>query len=120
MRKSLGDCGSGGMFSVALLATVVLLGGLGFSASVALREATRLQSVANLAALAASDVARGRVSGIACDTARQIADLSSLALESCTVVDGSARVFVQTTVFGFSIQKRAHAGPAPHPAWVDG
>lgn len=117
MRPHAGEKGSGGMLSVALLATVILLGGLGVGASMALREATRVQSVANLAALAASDVARGRVPGIACDEARRIAELSSLAISSCTIVDGAARISLRASVAGYAIEKRAHAGPAPHPAW---
>lgn len=63
------------------------------------------------AALAAADVATGRVGGSPCVEAKRIAEAGGAALESCALDGVVASVTVSTGYFGLRSRAEARAGP---------
>ena len=108
-------------------ATVVALGivfaavsiGLGSIVVVdVLRFSTQIQRFADLAALAASDVSIGVVSGHPCQQARALLADAPLRVESCEVTDGFSQVVVSAEIHGFELKRMAGAKPQPGPEWT--
>jgi len=97
---------------VTLAATLGLVGIVTavIAAGSLLLHAERAQRAVDLAALAASDVARGVVPGFPCDVARAILRESGFALVSCTIEEGRSRVVARGQVGGVEVRARAHAG----------
>lgn len=114
-----GHQGSGSILMVAVMTTVALLGSSALAVSDALTEADRVQRVANQAALAASDVARGLAPGIPCRVASAIVAQAGVRVARCEVDGGIAMVEVAGSWWGMSLAKRAAAGPASHSAFVE-
>ena len=112
-----GQRGSGVVVAVSLMAVVVLLGGVAVTTVDLLRVADRAQRVANLAALAASDVAIGVVSGRPCVVARDVARQQQMELDACEVTGSLATVSISLRRYGVTIQKRAAASPRPSGVW---
>ncbi len=115
-----GQRGSGTIMGLAIFATIALAGSLAITVTSGLNEARNVQVVANQAALAASDVARGVVSGHPCRTASSVVSGAGHRLHVCEVTDGKARIVVASQWWGLDIEKRAHAGPPDHPVFRDG
>jgi secretion/DNA translocation related TadE-like protein len=112
-----GARGSGSVLGVAVLAGVIIIGSSSTAVVSGLAEARRVQGVANQAALAASDVSRGIVSGFPCDVARAIVAGAGYRMVTCDVGDGEARVSVGSSWWTVPIDKRARAGPIPSPVF---
>jgi len=112
-----GARGSGSVLGVAVLAGVIIIGSFSTAVVSGLAEARRVQGVANQAALAASDVSRGIVSGFPCDVARAIVAGAGYRMVTCEVGDGEARVSVGSNWWTLPIDKRARAGPIPSPVF---
>lgn len=113
--------GSGVVLALGVIAMVVIAGTAAGVAVDVVRCGQKVQHAANLSALAASDVATGVVAGRPCVVAREIARAQGIRLSSCEVAGSTARVYATTTRHGFSIVKRAAAGPLPEEVWqVDG
>lgn len=112
--------GSGTVLGLGLLAAVVILGGGGLAVSTGVVHARYAQAVANQAALAASDVARGLAPGHPCRVARSLVSEAGFRLGQCDVETGVARVAVEGQWWGMGVAKRARAGPIPHPVFGDG
>ena len=112
-----GQRGSGVVVAVSLMAVAVLLGGVAVTTVDLLRAADRAQRVANLAALAASDVAIGVVSGRPCVVARDVARQQQMELDACEVTGSLATVSISLRRHGVTIQKRAAASPRPSGVW---
>ncbi len=117
VTTSSGARGSGSVLGVGVLAAVVIVGSSSAAVVGGLAEAGRVQGVANQAALAASDVSRGVVSGFPCDVARAIVSSAGYRMVTCEVGDGEARVSVGSTWWTLPIDKRARAAPIPTPVF---
>ncbi len=117
MSRSPGERGSALILALGIISMTVAVGGLAIVSADLLRHARSVQSVANSAALAASDVARGVVSGQPCRVARHIATQQGVRLESCVVSDGLATVIATANRYGFRIEKAAAAKPAHSRLW---
>lgn len=102
---------------LTLLTTIVLVGSSAFAVTSGLNVARHVQSVANQAALAASDIARGVVSGHPCRVASSLVSGAGFRLLGCDVEQGRAWIVVGGQWWGIDIQKRAHAGPPDHPVF---
>ncbi len=103
-----------GSISVALagvlaLTLPLLAVAVGIANGVILQQ--RLESAADNAALAASDIRRGLFAGIPCETAAEIARLASATLETCRIVNDCVLVEVATTHVIWVIRAAALAGP---------
>ena len=109
--------GSGVVLAVAVMAVAVTVGAVAVLVVDLLRTAQRAQHVANLAAVAASDVAIGVVSGRPCVVARQIARDQQMSLDSCEVAGGLATVAISLHYRGLTIDKRAAAAPQSTGVW---
>lgn len=116
----LGQRGSGTLLGLALLATLATLGSGAVIVSMGFVEASRVQGVANQASLAASDVSRGVAPGHPCRVASQIVTAAQYRMGRCEVRGGEALVTVTGVWWSMPIEKRARAGPLPHPVFVEG
>ena len=114
-----GHRGSGSILGVAVIATVALLGSSALAVSDALTEADRVQRVANQAALAASDVARGLAPGIPCRVASAIVTEAGVRVARCEVDGEIAVVEVAGSWWGMSLAKRAAAAPVRHSVFAE-
>ena len=115
-----GERGSGTVLALALIGVLVALA-VGMTVVIeAHRVASRVQSVADLAALAASDIDRGVVVGRACRDARDIVRQHGLHPALCAVEDGRARVQVRGSLWGVSVVREAVAAPPGGGVWPTG
>ena len=80
-----------------------------FASGVVLQQ--RAASVADLAALAASDIRRGLAAGEPCKTATEIVQFGGATLESCRIVSDCVLVEVAITHIFWLIRSAALAGP---------
>ena len=91
----------------ALLCVVTALGG-------ALPDLERLRGAADAGALAAADLASGRVAGVPCEVAAAIASRAGARLSDCAVSgDGVAEVTVAGLILDRPVEAAARAGPPP-------
>ncbi|MEX2441084.1 MAG: Rv3654c family TadE-like protein [Pontimonas sp.] len=105
------------VLALGVIAMLVIAGTAAGVAVDLVRCGQKVQHAANLSALAASDVATGVIAGRPCVVAREIARAQGIRLASCEVTGSTARVYASTTRHGFSIVKRAAAGPLPGGVW---
>jgi len=96
-----------------LCAAVIVVGQL-------LVSVRTIQSVADLAALAASDVSMGVVSGRPCDVARAVAKRQGHYRVYCVVDGPEARVTVSAEHPGITLSRTAKAGPPVLDPWSGG
>lgn len=113
----MGSRGSGTVLALALMALLVVI----FSGIVTLvgaqQQGARVQVVADLSALGASDIDRGILVGRPCRDARALGRDNSASLVDCRVEDGVATVTVEGSFFGFVFQKTATAAPLADDVW---
>ena len=113
----MGSRGSGTVLALAVMALLVVI----FSGIVtvvgAQQQGARMQVVADLSALGASDIDRGIVVGRPCRDARALGRDNSASLVDCRVEDGVATVTVEGSFFGFVFQKTATAAPLADHVW---
>lgn len=88
----------------------VVVGSIGFALGLA-REEVRLQMVADLSALAASDSRIGIIAGFPCPNAEEIALVNGVNLLSCRIVGGVASVEVGKNHLGLELSAIAEAAP---------
>ena len=112
-----GERGSGTLMGLTILAVTFLVGSLAIAVTSGLNVARHAQAVANQAALAASDISRGVVSGHPCRVASSLVSGAGFRLSGCDVERGKAWIVVGGQWWGIDIQKRAHAGPPDHPVF---
>lgn len=92
---------------VGVLCAVAPLGGV-------LAVHQQVQRAADAAALAAADIASGRVaSGVPCEQADAIAREADAHVDACALDGLTAEVRLSTTVVGFTVHASARAGPPP-------
>ena len=101
----------------ALVATIITAGcialvvsAIGFSLGLA-REQVRIQLVADLSALAASDSRIGIIAGFPCPNAQEIALVNGANLLSCRIVGEVASVEVGKNHLGLELSAMAEAAP---------
>ena len=115
----MGNRGSGTVLALALMGLIAAL----FSAMVlvvgAQQKASRVQVVADLVALGASDIDRGVVVGRPCRDARALGRDNGAAVVDCDVENGVATVSVRGVVYGFTVVKTATAAPAVDDVWQE-
>lgn len=72
----------------------------------------RVQGAADSAALAAADIASGRVAGgVACEVAAAVAREAGSEVDHCALDGAIAEVRLSAEVFGFTVHAAARAGP---------
>jgi len=81
------------------------------------QKAARIQVVADLVALGASDIDRGVVAGKPCRDARAIGRDNLAIVADCRVEAGVARVTVRGSFAGVDFQKTATAAPVADDVW---
>lgn len=113
------DEGSATALSLGLSAATVIFGGAIVATLHLMSLAQEIQQVANLAALAASDVAMGVTPGIPCRIARAIVAKNGFELSSCELDGHIATVSVELPQWGVPISRWAYAAPQPSAVWGD-
>ena len=106
-----GLAGSGTVLGLGLVAGI--LAGL-ISANIAanwLVSAQKLQSEADLIALAAADSARGLTTGFPCQTAGQMAHIYMVSLDSCRIVGFESFIRLSVNAVGSTLEATSRAGP---------
>ena len=79
-----------------------------------------IQSLADLAALAASDVSMGVVSGRPCDAARTVAKRQGNYTVDCLMNGSEASVTISAEHLGITLSRTATAGLTVHGVWSGG
>jgi len=75
----------------------------------------RVQGAADAAALAAADIASGRVtSGVPCEAAAALAREAGASLDHCALDGAIAEVRLSAEVLGLALHATARAGPPRH------
>lgn len=106
------DKGSTPVISLIVLSLLAFLGfGVGLGIAFASQQ-SRLQLVADLSALAASDSRIGLIAGFPCPNAAEIALLNGANLQFCRIVGGVASVEVGKNFLGLSLFASAEAAPS--------
>ena len=73
----------------------------------------RAAAAADLAALAAADAASGRIPGVPCDRADDVARANGAAIASCAQSGATVDVTAVTPWLGLGAAASARAGPGP-------
>jgi secretion/DNA translocation related TadE-like protein len=105
------DRGSGSLLAVSIVAAMLALVSLLLPLSIVLSAKQRAAAVADVAALAAADVAVGALPGVPCDSASSAAKANGALLGDCRVDGAIVTVAVGITILGFDVRARATAGP---------
>jgi secretion/DNA translocation related TadE-like protein len=105
------DRGSAAVITIITASCLALIvSSIGFALVLA-REEVRLQLVADLSALAASDSRIGIIAGFPCPNAEEIASVNGANLLSCRIVGEVASVEVGKNHLGFELSATAEAAP---------
>lgn len=114
-RASSGERGSGTVVALAVVgATVSLTAGM-LTVGGAVAAQRRATAAADLSALAAADVAVGRMPGEPCETAETVAAANGAHTASCVSDDVVVTVTVTVDYLGLSARASARAGPRGTP-----
>jgi secretion/DNA translocation related TadE-like protein len=106
-----GERGSGSILAVAVVAAALMLSLALVPLYGVLLAKRQAAGAADLAALAAADVAVGAEPGIPCRTASSIARANDVALRACRLEGVIVTVRVSASVLGFTVPGIATAGP---------
>ncbi len=105
------DRGSAAVITIITASCLALIvSSIGFALVLA-REEVRLQLLADLSALAASDSRIGIIAGFPCPNAEEIASVNGANLLSCRIVGEVASVEVGKNHLGFELSATAEAAP---------
>lgn len=102
---------------MAVIALILTLFAAMASVVAAYQRSARVQVVADLVALAVSDIDRGVVIGRPCRDARAIGRDNGTRVVECVVRDGVGAVVVEGYFAGLSLHRGATAGPAAGGVW---
>jgi secretion/DNA translocation related TadE-like protein len=111
MQKPAGERGAGSLLVVGILAATIALAALCAPLYSVLVAKQQVAGAADAAALAAADVAVGRVPGVPCTVADAVSAANRATLLGCEEDGVIVTVRVGTTVLGFQIVATATAGP---------
>jgi secretion/DNA translocation related TadE-like protein len=107
------DRGAATVVTAGLIAAIAALTSLSLPLYSALVVKQSVGAAADAAALAAADVAVGRVAGIPCAVAARVAASNGAAVTACRLDGLVATVTAGRTILGVEVTARATAGPAP-------
>jgi len=111
------DRGSATVMAIAMTAAGLVLCGVVILVGQLLLSVRTIQSLADLAALAASDVSMGVVSGRPCDAARAVAQRQGNYSVYCLMNGPEASVTISAEHSGITLSRTATAGPSVHGVW---
>ena len=103
--------GGATVLALAIVGTLVCLGGGGVAVAGGYVAAQRAAGAADAAALAAAEVASGAVPGYPCSEGARLAEANGARLESCDLDGLIVTVTTSVPYLGWSAQARARAGP---------
>jgi secretion/DNA translocation related TadE-like protein len=106
-----GERGSGTVLCLAIIGVLVCLTGGVVAVAGASVAKQRASGAADVAALAAADVASGRLPGSPCQEAARVAGANGAVLSSCAVAGTVATVTASIGYLGFTVTVQARAGP---------
>lgn len=109
------DVGSGSVLALGIVCAAVSVTGGALTVVGATASHARAAAAADLAALAAADVASGRLAGAVCETADRVADANGAALESCEQSGAVVTVTTATPYLAWRASASARAGPPDVP-----
>jgi secretion/DNA translocation related TadE-like protein len=110
-RGGASERGAGTILVVAIIGAVVTIAGIALPLSSVLVVRQRVAGAADAAALAAADVAVGRLPGVTCELAATVAHANRSSLTGCAVDGLVVTVRTAATVLGFTVTATATAGP---------
>ncbi|MGN6428294.1 MAG: Rv3654c family TadE-like protein [Leifsonia sp.] len=114
-RALAGQRGSGSVLAVAVIgATVSLAAGM-LAVGGAVAAQRRASAAADLSALAAADVAVGRVAGDPCQTAADVSAANGAAVTGCSADGVVVTVTTSVDYLGLPATASARAGPRGSP-----
>ena len=113
------EAGSAAVVVLGIIASSVSLSAVVIGVSQLLHVTQRLQSAADLASLAASDVSLGVASGQPCVIARAILERVTDYRVSCELLESDATITLSTQWWGIDLSRTSKAGPRPTPPWSD-
>jgi secretion/DNA translocation related TadE-like protein len=107
-----GELGSGTVLAIAIVALSV--GCLAVTQAIAINliSETRLNAIADSAAVSADDALRGLITGYPCEVAQAIADENVAILDECRIVGFEAFVKLHVQSMGIVLNASARAGPS--------
>ena len=105
------------VMAIAMTAAGLVLCGLVILVGQLLLSVRTIQSLADLAALAASDVSMGVVSGRPCDAARAVVKRQGNYSVYCLMNGPEASVTISAEHSGITLSRTATAGPSVHGVW---
>ena len=112
MRGLRGECGSGTVLAIAVIALSVSCLGISQIVAINLLAGARLNAAADSAAIAADDALRGLTTGYPCEVAQAIADENVVILDECRIVGFEAFVSLRVQSMGIVLNASARAGPS--------
>lgn len=107
----LDERGSATVLSIGVLAAMAVLASGVATLAAAVEVKHRVSSAADLAALAAADVASGRRAGTPCSEAERVAKANRARLSDCSVQGAVVTVTASGALLGFGVTSDARAGP---------
>ncbi|MGH1547743.1 Rv3654c family TadE-like protein [Leifsonia poae] len=106
------DAGAGSVLALGIACAVVTVAGGAMTVVGASAAQARAAVAADLAALGAADAASGRIGGVPCDTAGQVAQANGAALAACDQAGTVVTVTATTPYLVWHAKASARAGPA--------
>lgn len=104
-----GDRGSATAISVGIFSAIAVLVGLTSVSSELAIQQIKLQVLADTIAIAASDAYRGLISGLPCESAKDLAESSFAQLRSCSIVGQSVHISLTVKTLGIVLSAEAIA-----------
>lgn len=108
------ESGAASVVALGLVGAIVALAALLAPVLGVFVATQRVANAADAAALAAADATSGAVPGVPCDLAASIAVRNGATLTGCEIDGPVASVTARSSVFGFTVDAGARAGP---PGW---
>lgn len=105
------DRGSGSVLALAVVCGMLTVAAGGAAVVGAAAAHARAAAAADLAALAGADVAGGRVGGVPCDVAREVALVNGAELAACDQLGMVVTVTACERYLGLDAAASARAGP---------
>jgi secretion/DNA translocation related TadE-like protein len=105
------DRGSASLLAVGLIGATATLTGILIPFTMALVTRQAVAGAADAAALAAADVASGRVAGVPCELALLVVEANGASMAVCEVDGLVVTVTATTSTLGIAIPVTATAGP---------
>jgi secretion/DNA translocation related TadE-like protein len=115
MSAALGsERGAGSILVLTVIGLAVAVTAAALVVAGAALHVRRAGAASDLAALAAADAASGRIPGIPCPVAQEVASANDATVERCAVDGTSVTVTVSLPYLGLRASSSARAGPPGH------